>query len=104
MLFSHTSTGEGRSALSQEDRDALASVLPRQEVFDSDFSFYLHAAALFRESHVTSCEVAFTQLAISVAPVVNTMPLWSTVIKGLIELCLYDDAYKALVSSPYEKL
>ncbi|THH33738.1 hypothetical protein EUX98_g479 [Antrodiella citrinella] len=95
---------EGRAALTEEDRDALASVLPRQELFDSDFSFYLHVAGLFRESSVTTFEVAFTQLAISVAPVVNTMPLWSTVIKGLTEVGLYDDAYKALISSPYEKL
>ncbi|TCD70458.1 hypothetical protein EIP91_003219 [Steccherinum ochraceum] len=96
--------GEGRPALIDEDRDALASVLPRQELFDSEFSFYLHAAALFGDSGVTLYEVAFTQLAISTAPVVNTISLWSTAIKGLIDLGFYDDAYKTIVSSPYEKL
>ncbi|KAH8105506.1 nucleoporin Nup120/160-domain-containing protein [Cristinia sonorae] len=103
-LESLSSCFEGRTALTQEDADGLACVLPRQELFDSEFSFYLHAAALFRDVTVTSYEVSFTQLAISVAPVVNTMPLWSTVIRGLIELGLYDDAYRALISSPYEKL
>ena len=73
-------------------------------MFDSEFSFYLHAATLFRDSNATSYEVLFTRLAISVAPVINTMPLWATVIKGLVELGLYDDAYQALISSPYDKL
>lgn len=90
--------------MSEEDGDALASALPNQELFDSEFSFYLHAATIFREAGVVSYEVSFSQLAISVAPVVNTAALWSTVIKGLVDLSLYDDAYKALVAAPYEKL
>jgi hypothetical protein len=93
------------SSLSLEDREALAAVLPGAELFDSQFSFYLHAAALFRAVCVTEFDVLFSQHAISVAPIgVNTSGLWQTVIKGLAESGLYDDAYAALMTAPYEKL
>ena len=74
-------------------------------MFASSFEFYLHAAALFKPSSVTTYEVQFTQLALSVAPHgVNTAELWYSVIKGFTDLGLYDDAYTALMSSPYDKL
>ncbi|KAI0698869.1 nucleoporin Nup120/160-domain-containing protein [Cytidiella melzeri] len=93
------------SNISHEDRDALAAVLPGAELFDSQFGFYLHAAALFRAVSVTGYELVFSQHAISTAPVdVNTSMLWQIVIKGLTESGLYDDAYGALMSTPYEKL
>ena len=93
------------SGLSFEDREALEAILPSAELFDSHFSFYLHAASLFRTVGVVSYEVSFTQLALSCAPTeLNTSALWQTVIKGLADLGLYDDAYTALSSCPYEKL
>lgn len=104
MLLLHFGLGEGRKALSEEDSDALLTVLPQTEVFDAEFDYYLHVAALFKDAGAISYEVFFTQLALSVAPAVDTLPLWTIVIKGFIELCLYDDAYGAIMSSPYEKL
>lgn len=92
------------SSLSFEDREALAAVLPGAELFDSHFGFYLHAAALFRTLSVTGYEVLFSQYAISSAPAgVNTSGLWQSVIKGLTDSGLHDEAYAALMSSPYEK-
>jgi nuclear pore complex protein Nup160 len=47
----------------------------------------------------------FSQLALSVAPPdTDTTGLWTNVIKGNIALGLFDDAYAALIVSPYEKL
>ncbi|EKM59586.1 uncharacterized protein PHACADRAFT_87488 [Phanerochaete carnosa HHB-10118-sp] len=93
------------SGLSMEDREALAAVLPGAELFNSPFTFYLHAASLFKVESVVTYEVSFTQLALSVAPLgVDTVALWQTAIKGLTDLGLYDDAYTALTSCPYEKL
>lgn len=91
--------------MSFEDREALAAVLPGAELFESHFTFYLHAASLFKAIGISAYEVSFTQLALSCAPAgVNTSGLWHTVIKGLTDLSLYDDAYMALTSCPYEKL
>lgn len=91
------------SALSHQDQQALLLVLPGPEVYDSPFTFYLHAAMLFRSHSLVSHEVFFTQLAISVSPAgVDTSALWHTVIKGHTELGMYDDAYAAWVASPYE--
>ena len=88
-----------------EDQQALAAVLPRAELFDSEFNFYLHAAGLFRAVAVTSHEVLFTQRSLSVAPSgLDTADLWLTVIKGLTDLGLYEDAYTALVAAPYVRL
>lgn len=93
------------SGLSYEDREALGAVIPGGELFDTQFGFYLHAAALFRTLSVTGYEVLFSQHAISSAPpTVNTSMLWQVVIKGLTDSGLYDDAYAALMSSPYVKL
>lgn len=93
------------SGLSFEDREALAAVLPGAELFDSQFSYYLHASALFKMAGATTYEVLFAQLALpSAPPGVNTSTLWLTVIKGLTDSGLYDDAYTALISCPYEKL
>ena len=80
-------------------------MLPGQQNFAQDFEFYLHAASLFKPSSAVTFEVLFTRLALSVAPpTVNTLELWYSVIKGLIDLARYDEAYAALMSAPYEKL
>ncbi|GBE79204.1 hypothetical protein SCP_0204010 [Sparassis crispa] len=93
------------SALTTEDHEALAGVLPGAAFFQSVFDFYLHVAGLFKAVSVTSSEVVFSQLALSVAPPgVDTASLWHAVIRGLTDLGLYEDAYAALVSTPYEKL
>ena len=80
-------------------------MLPGAQLFTSSFDFYLHAAALFKPASVTTYEVLFTQLALAISPYgLDTTELWHTVIKGLIDLGLYEDAYTALMSSPYRKL
>ena len=97
------STGKD-CALLEDDREALSAVLPGAELIDSEYSFYIHAASLFKASSLVHQEVHFTQLALSVAPpYIDTSPLWQTVIKGFTDLGLYEDSYAALVSSPYEK-
>ena len=82
----------------------LTSRIPLEDPYD----FYLHAASLFRAHAVTTYEVAFTQLALSVIPPkVNgdaRQELWQTVIKGNIALGLFEEAYAAIVSSPYDGL
>jgi hypothetical protein len=93
------------SALSREDSEALAIVLPGAELFDSEFPFYLHAAALFKSSLAVQHEVLFSQLALSVAPTgTDTTALWSSIITGNADLGLYDDAYASLISTPHEQL
>lgn len=106
MIINPHSVDQGpETRLSTEDREALAAVLSNSELFDSQFGFYLHAAKLFGAASVTVYEVLFSQHAISTAPSrANTSALWQTVIKGFVDLELYDDAYAALMSTPYEKL
>lgn len=93
----------GINTLTQEDCDALVSVLPPGLPVDSQYSFYLFAAELFRQTFV-SHEVHFSQLAIQVAPSgTDTAPLWTAVVKGLIDLGLYEDAYASVMAIPFEK-
>ncbi|KAI0356677.1 hypothetical protein OH77DRAFT_1423630 [Trametes cingulata] len=93
------------SALSVDDQEALAVVLPGEKPFPAQFDFYLHVADLFKAALSTYHEVFFTQLALSVAPPgINTVSLWQGVIKGLTDLGQYEDAYTAMVSAPYERL
>ncbi|KAF8227965.1 hypothetical protein L208DRAFT_1490549 [Tricholoma matsutake] len=90
--------------LSFEDQDALASVLPGAELFDSSFSFYLHASNVFKMSSLVYHEVQFAQLALAVAPPEDTSTLWVNIIKGYTDLVMYEDAYASLMSNPYERL
>ncbi|KAI0643699.1 nucleoporin Nup120/160-domain-containing protein [Trametes meyenii] len=93
------------SALSYDDQEALAVVLPGEKLFATQFDFYLHVADLFKAAQTTYHDVFFTQLALSVAPPgLDTLALWHGIVKGLTDLGQYEDAYTALVSSPYERL
>ena len=93
-----------RDSLSTEDKDALQSVL-HGGLYDSPFHFYLHAASLFKASGITVHEVAFSQLALwAVPPDLNTTSLWYNVVRGSMDLGLYQDAYATLIASPYDKL
>jgi nuclear pore complex protein Nup160 len=92
------------NALSQEDRETLASVLPDGEVYDSEFSFYLHAASLCKSVLAIHHEVLFCQLALSVRPEgIDTTTIWHSIISGNTDLGLYDDAYASLVATPYDQ-
>ncbi|KAJ8523440.1 hypothetical protein ONZ45_g87 [Pleurotus djamor] len=94
-----------QSGVSLEDVDSLREVLPNGDLFDSDHTFYCHAASLFSEHSFVQSEVLFTKLALSTAPSnMDTSALWLTVMKGYVDLRLYDDAYGALMACPYEKL
>jgi nuclear pore complex protein Nup160 len=93
------------SGLSAEDNEALAAVLPGGEIFYSDYAFYLHAASLFKSGALVCHDVHFSQLALSVAhSEANTTDLWYSVVKGHIDLALYEDAYASLIACPYNKL
>ncbi|THH14049.1 hypothetical protein EW146_g6244 [Bondarzewia mesenterica] len=91
--------------LTAEDAGALESVLPGTRLFNSDFEFYLHASALFKSALLTEHEVHFSQLALAVVPPNRVaVELWYSVIKGSIDLGYYDDAYSALMTTPYDNL
>jgi nuclear pore complex protein Nup160 len=93
------------SALSFEDADALAAVLPGSQLFDSMFGFYLHASSLFKSASLTDHDVHFARLAISNAPPEwDTNDLWSTVIRGATDLGYWDEAYAALMATPHDIL
>ncbi|KDR83495.1 hypothetical protein GALMADRAFT_55353 [Galerina marginata CBS 339.88] len=93
----------GTSSLTLEDSEALVSVLPSPHPMGSQYSFYLYAADLFRNTFIHH-EVQFSKLAIQVAPAgAEIAPLWNTVVKGLTELALYEDAYGSVMAMPFEK-
>jgi nuclear pore complex protein Nup160 len=93
------------SALSFEDADALAAVLPGGQFFDSIFGFYLHASSLFKSASLTDHDIHFARLAISNAPPDwDTNDLWSTIIRGATDLGYWDDAYAALMATPHDML
>ena len=80
-------------------------VLPGGELFDTEFAFYVHVSSLFKVSLQVHHEVLFSQLALSVVPEhFDCTDVWHNVIKGNIELRLYDEAYAALMTTPYDKL
>ena len=86
-----------------EDSEALNLVLPHAQQFDTQNSFYLFAASLFRNSFVHH-EVYFSKLAIQTAPpTADTALLWNIVVNGLIDLAQYDDAYASIMATPYDK-
>jgi nuclear pore complex protein Nup160 len=93
------------SALSFEDADALAAVLPGARLFDSMFGFYLHASSLFKSASLTDHDVHFARLALSNAPLDwDTSDLWSTVIRGATDLGYWDEAYATLMATPHDML
>ena len=93
------------NALTAEDSAALASVLPSGLLFSTDFEFYAHTSGLFKAAQSVEYEVHFAKRAIAAAPLgFDTSGLWSDVIHGSIELGLWDDAYTALMATPYDKL
>lgn len=78
-------------------------MLPSGHPIDSQYSFYLFAADLFRNSFL-HYEVVFSQLALQVAPAgSDTSPVWSTVVKGLMDLGSYEDAYASIMATPFDK-
>jgi len=92
-------------AMDAEGQETLAYLLPATELIDSQYSFCVHLSNIFKSASHVHQEVYFAQLAISVAPVdLDTSSLWYTVVKGLSDLSLYEDAYASLMSTPYEKL
>lgn len=87
-----------------EDFEALSSVLPAASTTQSEFSFYLHVSNLFKSDLLVQHEVHFARLAISTAPSnADTSFLWNNVIKGLLDLGSYEDAYASIMATPYEK-
>ncbi|KAI5982289.1 nucleoporin Nup120/160-domain-containing protein [Pisolithus marmoratus] len=93
------------SGLSFEDAETLAVVLPRQALYDSEFNFYLEASSIFRENGLTQHEVGFLQLALSVAPPeTNTPDLWYGLVRGHIDLGFWEEAYSAIIATPFDSV
>ena len=87
-----------------EDSNALATVLPSSQVMDGEYNYYLFSAELFRNEYVYH-EVKFSKLALQVSPAgIDTGPLWKTIVKGLTDLGLYEEAYATLMQIPSEIL
>lgn len=59
---------------------------------------------MFKAASFVYRAVLFAQMAIEVAPPIDTSGLWYDVIRGYIELAMYEDAYACLVCTPYERL
>ncbi|KAF9224346.1 hypothetical protein BS17DRAFT_808097 [Gyrodon lividus] len=93
------------SGLTFEDAEALASVLPAKALYDSDFSFYLEASAIFGSSGLTQHETSFLRLAISVAPPeADTADLWYGLVRGYIDLSSWEEAYSSIVATPFDSV
>jgi nuclear pore complex protein Nup160 len=93
------------SGLSLEDAETLASVLPGAVLFDSEFTFCIHASAIFKSNGLIQQEVSFIRLALSVVPQdVDTSELWFGLIRGYIDLGFYEDAYSAIIATPYDSV
>ena len=74
-------------------------------LFDSEFTFYIHASTIFRSSGLTEQEVSFVRLALSVTPRdVDTSELWFSLIRGYVDLGYYEDAYSAIIATPYDSV
>jgi nuclear pore complex protein Nup160 len=87
-----------------EDSNAFATVLPNSQIMDSEYNYYLFVAGLFRHEYVYY-EVKFSKLALQVSPAgVDTGPLWKTIVKGLGDLGLYEEAYATLMQISSEIL
>ncbi|KAG6378387.1 hypothetical protein JVT61DRAFT_12642 [Boletus reticuloceps] len=93
------------SGLSFEDAEALSSILPAKALYDSDFSFYLEASAIFRSNGLTQQEVSFLRLALSVAPPeADTADMWHGLIRGYIELSSWEEAYSSIIAAPFDNV
>ncbi|KAG6329594.1 hypothetical protein ID866_9496 [Astraeus odoratus] len=93
------------SGLSFEDSETLSSVLPGKALYDSEFAFYLEASSIFRTNGLTQHEISFLRLALSVAPAqVDTADLWYGLIRGHIDLCFWDQAYAAIIATPFDSV
>lgn len=93
------------TGLSPEDAETLSSILPGAVLFDSEFTFYIHASAIFRSNGLTQQEVSFIRLALSIVPGdIDTSELWFSLIRGYIDLGYYEDAYSAIIATPYDSV
>lgn len=93
------------SGLSFEDAETLSAVLPGKALHQSGFTFYLEASSIFREKGLTPHEVGFLQLALSVAsPETNIPDLWYGLIRGYIDLGLWEEAYSAMTATPFDSV
>lgn len=89
-----------------DDLETLDAVLP-SGCCQSDCEYYLHVAELFKKASMSSHEVHFLQLALSVWPEGGELDevsanTWASIIKGYSDLGLYEDAYCYLISSPHQ--
>ncbi|KAI6004184.1 nucleoporin Nup120/160-domain-containing protein [Pisolithus albus] len=93
------------SGLSFEDAETLSAVLPGKALHQSGFTFYLEASSIFREKGLTQHEVGFLQLALSVAsPETNIPDLWYGLIRGYIDLGFWQEAYSAMIATPFDSV
>lgn len=91
--------------LTAEDGDALRTVLPQSVQLESEFSYFIHLAAVLEEPGYQEHVIAFNKLAIQTAAAgVDTNDLWFKVFRGYVALGDFEEAYMTLVSTPHEAL
>ncbi|KAG8991396.1 hypothetical protein FRB90_001364, partial [Tulasnella sp. 427] len=95
--------------LDTDDTKALEDVLPLEEYLPA--YYYNHVADLFAERSLDVYVAQFIKLAIDSSPEGFSdkenpweEKLWETLLTSYIALGLYEDAYMALVSIPYQSL
>lgn len=95
--------GQG-AILSGEDERALHFVT-RSTGSLHEHSYYKWVATMLEKVGYNPESVRFYKLAIELAPPEEeTSELWRKVITGYTELNMFEDAYMALVTAPYESM
>ena len=83
---------------------ALVAVFPAAVDIDSMSGYYRHISTLFESLSLHSKVVSFCKLAIDNSAAEDTKDMWFKVLRGYVELALYEEAYMALVETPFEDL
>ncbi|KIJ26033.1 hypothetical protein M422DRAFT_236708 [Sphaerobolus stellatus SS14] len=91
--------------LPEEDDAAMKHVLPTLAASYTEYGYYRWIGIMFEGAHYLSESVRFYKLAIESADAgIDTSDLWRKVIGCYTELDMFEDAYMALVTAPYETI
>lgn len=104
-IFNDNRPQASGALLSEEDSAALRHVLPKISTDYDEHGYYKWVAIMFETEGYLSEAVKFYALAIECGHSgMDMSDMWRKVITGYIELEMFEDAYMALVTSPYENM
>ncbi|KDQ20617.1 hypothetical protein BOTBODRAFT_626620 [Botryobasidium botryosum FD-172 SS1] len=83
---------------------ALTTIFPAATEIETVSGYYHHISTLFESLSLHSEVVSFCKLSIDTAPPEDTKDMWFKVFRGYVELALYEEAYMALIQTPFEDL